>query len=106
MNAPAHIGGRISILRLATGAAVIGLLVAVAFILLAKPLFPNWVCYLWPTAIFLLATDGHEGSFDAFLITGIAVFTNGLVYAAAACFIKLILILTRRRSHPHDSTVA
>jgi hypothetical protein len=75
----------------AMGFGLLGLLIPVAFLIFRNPLFPNWVIYFWPSSIFLLATDGHEKSLQAFLILVVAVIVNVLVYLFAGWVISRLV---------------
>ena len=76
--------------------ALLGLLVPAAFLIFRNPLFPNWVTYVWPSSIFLLATSGHEKSFQAFIILVVAVAVNVLVYMLVGWIIgRLVTALAR-----------
>ena len=80
----------------AMGFGLLGLLIPVAFLIFRNPLFPNWVTYFWPSSIFLLATDGHEKSLQAFLILVVAVIVNILLYLLAGWIIGRIVFAMSR----------
>lgn len=69
------------------GFGLLGLMIPVAFLIFRNPLFPNWVTYFWPSSIFLLATDGHERTVQAFIILIAAVAVNVLIYLFAGWII-------------------
>ena len=37
---------------------------------------------LWPTSIMLMATDGHEHTFGAYLVIAISIAANAVVYVS------------------------
>ncbi len=52
--------------------------------------------YLWPSSIFLMATDGIEGTARAYLFVTIAVLSNGLSYAVIGIVIWLVIAMSLR----------
>ena len=74
--------------------AAIGVLVAVAMLWGAwegSIDFDSRTILLWPSSIFLMATDGHEASLGAILIMILAVAGNAILYAligSAIWFVK------------------
>lgn len=43
-------------------------------------LFPTWTVYIWPSSIFLMATDGHECEPISCLVAAISVGANAALY--------------------------
>jgi hypothetical protein len=46
--------------------------------------------FLWPSSIFLMATDGGENTLGSYLIVLLAIVTNGLLYFFAGAFFWLV----------------
>jgi hypothetical protein len=85
-----------SLKKIAAIFALLGLIIPVAFLVFRNPLFPNWVIYLWPSSIFLLATSGHEKSFQAIIILVVSIAVNVLVYLFIGWIVgKLVTAFTR-----------
>lgn len=75
---------------------IIGILVALALFLDEK-LLRGWsypvfhlVEVLWPSSIFLLATDGSDSSVGSYLIVVIAIVVNGLAYLLVGALLWLL----------------
>jgi len=71
---------------------ITGLLVPIAFLMFKNPLFPNWVIYLWPSSIFLMATDGHERTYQAFSILILSIIVNIILYTILGALFHFIAI--------------
>jgi hypothetical protein len=52
---------------------------------------------LWPTSIWLMALEGAHSSWDVALVWGAALGSNGLLYAAVCCVLRLLLRIVRDR---------
>ena len=52
--------------------------------------------YLWPSSIWLLATDGHEQEFGSYVAVWISALANVLLYALLATLLWLLLRLIQR----------
>jgi hypothetical protein len=52
--------------------------------------------FLWPSGIWLMATDGHEHEFGAYIVIGFSILANVLLYAAIAAVFWFILRTIQR----------
>jgi hypothetical protein len=51
----------------------------------------------WPTSIWLMALEGARSSWDVALVWGAALGSNGLLYAAVCCVLRVLLRIVRDR---------
>ena len=59
--------------------------------------FPDWGIYLWPTSLFLMATDGQEDNLRLVaLVTAISIFCNAVIWFVAGICASVVF----RRSAP------
>lgn len=73
--------------------ATIGLVVPISSIMATKHfhiLYPSWIIYVWPSSIFLMATDGFENTTYSTVITMISVAVNMGLYCTVG-FIVYVL---------------
>jgi hypothetical protein len=75
--------------------AIIGIFVAVAFFLAGRLFGLDYPVFrlseiLWPSSIFLLATDGSENTIGSYLIVATAIVANGIVYSLAGAILWLM----------------
>ena len=52
--------------------------------------------FLWPSGIWLMATDGHENGPGAYAVIGLSIFANVLLYALIAAALWFILWIVQR----------
>ena len=52
--------------------------------------------YLWPSSIWLLATDGHEYEPGAYLVVVFSALANILLYALLATLVRLLIRFIQR----------
>lgn len=52
--------------------------------------------FLWPSGIWLMATDGHQGEPGAYVIIGFSILANVLLYAFIAAALWFILWIVQR----------
>lgn len=87
MKRPAKVG-----LALALVGSVFPVVYLVLYHFGAVRVFPDWGSYLWPTAIQLMLTDGHE---DDLLwvseVVGISVGLNALMWFLVGVIVVLVL---------------
>jgi hypothetical protein len=69
---------RMLIVSAAVGAGVPALCWTVSYFF--EITFSRWTTYVWPSSVFLMATDGHERTPFALLVVGIAVLGNVILY--------------------------
>lgn len=50
-------------------------------------LFGTWTLYVWPSSIFLLATDGHEHDPSAVVILAMSFLANGILYGVGGALV-------------------
>ena len=63
-----------------------GIAVAIALYAISSGmgLAPEWIIYLWPTAIILMATETLGRSTEAYAILTLSIALNGVLYLVAA----------------------
>lgn len=75
--------------------AIAGILVPVTFLIIAqlqRGIFeaPRLVFMLWPTSIFLMATDGQEYTLFGVLVFTISIAINVIFYAAIGAMLRVL----------------
>jgi hypothetical protein len=60
--------------------------------------FGSWTVWIWPSSIFLLATDGGERGWAAVSIDAISVAANVLLYALVAFLLAVVFRKLRFKS--------
>jgi hypothetical protein len=85
---------------------VTGLAVAITLYAIASGmgLAPDWIIYLWPTAIMLMATETLGRSAEAYSILALSVALNGLLYMLVAMLLWSLLWMTARATRRASRT--